>query len=63
MKTTEHKKQMRADIKYVREMLRQIEAAIKADDYATVIELSNEASCSAVEIMQQASEASGLRTL
>lgn len=60
MKTTGHKKSMRADIKYVREMMRQIEAALKANDYATVIDRCNEASCAATQIMQEASDASGL---
>lgn len=53
------KKAIRADIRYIREMLRQMEAAIKTDDYAAIIEAGNEASCAASQIMQAASDYSG----
>lgn len=58
MSTT--KKAMLTDIRYVREMLRRMEAGIKTDDYASVIECANEASCAATHIMQEASDRSGL---
>lgn len=59
MSAAKTKKAIRADIRYVREMLRQMEAALRTDDYAVIIEAGNEASCAAAAIMQEASEFSG----
>lgn len=48
------KKAIRADVRYVRQMLRQIEAALRADDLAALTDAANEASCAAVQIMEEA---------
>lgn len=56
---TQTKKSIRADIRYVREMLRQMEAALRTDDFAAVIDAANEASCAAAQVMQEASDYSG----
>lgn len=58
MSTT--KKDMLADIRYIRAMLRRMEAGIKSNDFATVIDCANEASCAAVQVMQEAADRSGL---
>ena len=56
------KQRIRTDVRYVRQMLREIEAALKANDYATIIDRANEASCAAAAVLEAAAEISGLDT-
>lgn len=56
------KQQITTDVRYVRQMLREIEAALKANDYVTVIDRANEASCAALAVLEAAAEISGLDT-